>query len=258
MLKSIKDRLPYPHDIKKKPMPNITRNFTSLRILGIYFDVLTGERISIGIPEMPTSFDARIFSLKNDHYYSNIPDQIRMQLHKRVFERTSFKVTAINLKEISKYQKSKSGRSMIKNRSFYDQIIKKELSVEQTVLYNTLPSPILTGIVNNASLVVYISSSQLTKYFQFAEKRPDLILQSFSHGNKLLQSMVKALKLWSGNYYMAGEEKVNNLFGCSISSNDPDVMFKELRSNFFAILYFIDELLAYADNSFCFSKEEID
>ena len=68
--------------------------------------------------------------------------------------------------------------------------------------------------------------------------------------------MIKSLKLWSGNSYLAEEKQIMDLIGFSVTGGNLGRIYGKLRPNFFALLCFIDELLAFADNSFHFIKEE--
>ena len=251
MIKNVKNKLPYPKDVKKEAVSHTASDYLSLRLLCIYFDRLTGAKISAEIPEMSVSLDQDVLSGGKWSFYSNQPDRIKEQLYKEVVDKTSFVATTVKLSNRRGY------RNGIKNnRIYFEKELKKDLTEYQKMLYERLPSPVVTGLAADADLAVYLSSKSLSGYFRFAEQNEQLILQSFHAGDALLRSMVKCLKLWSGNSYFKEEKQIMDLIGFSVSRENLGGIYRKLRPNFFALLCFIDELLAFADNSFHFTKEE--
>lgn len=251
MIKRVKNKLPYPKDVKKEAISNTASSYLALRLLCTYFDHLTGTKISAEIPEMSSYFDKYLITGKNFPCYSNEPDKIKEQLYSKVIEKTSFVATTIKLckrKEISK--------NIRQARAYFEKELMEGLTENQKVMYNRLSSPVLTGITTNAELVVYLSSDSLSRYFQFADRNKQMIFQLFHDGDVILRSMVNSLKLWSGNSYISEEKQVMDLIGFSVTGGNLEGIYRKLRPNFFALLCFIDELLAFADNSFHFKKEE--
>lgn len=252
MIKRVKNKLPYPKDVKKEAIPDTVSSYLILRLLCTYFDHLTGVKISAEIPEMSSYLDEYLITGKDFPFYSSEPDRIKEQLYTKVLEKTSFVATTIKL-----CKRKKINKNIEQTRAYFEKVVKKDLTESQKMLYRRLPSPVLNGIAANADLAVYLSSNSLSGYFQFAERNEQLILQSFHDGDILLRSMIKSLKLWSGNSYLAEEKQIMDLIGFSITGGNLGRIYGKPRPNFFALLCFIDELLAFADNSFHFIKEEV-
>ena len=88
MIKNVKNKLPYPKDVKKEAVSHTASDYLSLRLLCIYFDRLTGAKISAEIPEMSVALDQDILSGEKWSFYSNEPDRIKEQLYKEVLHKT--------------------------------------------------------------------------------------------------------------------------------------------------------------------------
>lgn len=92
-------------------------------------------------------------------------------------------------------ERKEINKNIEQTRAYFEKEVKKDLTESQKMLYRRLPSPVLNGIAANADLAVYLSSNSLTRYFQFAERNEQLILQSFHGGDILLRSMIKILEI---------------------------------------------------------------
>ena len=123
MIKNVKNKLPYPKDVKKEAVSHTANDYLSLRLLCIYFDRLTGAKISAEIPEMSVSLDQDVLSGGKWSFYSNQPDRIKEQLYKEVVNKTSFVATTVKLSNRRGY------RNGIKNnRIYFEKELKKDLT----------------------------------------------------------------------------------------------------------------------------------
>ena len=97
MIKRVKNKLPYPKDVKKEAIPDTVSSYLILRLLCTYFDHLTGVKISAEIAEMSSYLDEYLITGKDFPFYSSEPDRIKEQLYTKVLEKTSFVATTIKL-----------------------------------------------------------------------------------------------------------------------------------------------------------------
>lgn len=256
MLKSVKDRLPYPNDIKRKPFKHCNETYATLRMLCIYFEKLTGEKISAYIPELRGRFD-KMLHVKEDIGYCEY-GRLKEELYTQVLSQTTFSVVAIDLE--GKKMKKKVGekpKSKYHKRRYLEQQFKNyKLTEQQMILYKQLPSPVLNGLAKKAKQAVYLSNGTLSDYFLFAAENPRLIVEYFKKGDMQIRELIKLLRKWCGNSYLPEEKEILDIIGYSVPSNCYGGRLRLLRPNFFATLCFIDELLAMADNSLHFKKED--
>ena len=87
MIKRVKNKLPYPKDVKKEAIPDTVSSYLILRLLCTYFDHLTGVKISAEIPEMSSYLDEYLITGKDFPFYSSEPDRIKEQLYTKVLEK---------------------------------------------------------------------------------------------------------------------------------------------------------------------------
>ena len=251
MLKSIKNMLPYPKDVKKKKIDYRNETYATLRMLCVYFEKLTGEKISEYIPEIRGTFD-KLLHIKHSSSYS-VYARIREQFYTRILLQTTFSMVVIDL-EVKENGKSKHHKHYYLEQQFKD----SKLTEQQRMLYERLPSPVLNGLAKKDKRVVYFTSNVLSGYFLFAAENPQLIAEHFEKEDMQIRELIKLLRKWCGNSYFPEEREILDIIGYSVPSNCYGGTLRLLRPNFFAILCFVDELLAMADNSLHFKKEDKD
>lgn len=247
MLKSIKNILPYPKDVKKKPLDYRNESYATLRMLCIYFEKLTGKKISAYVPGVRGTFD-RMSHIEGGSKYCIYPETSE-ELYTRIVSQTTFTLVVINLetKEKSKHQRRCDLEQQFENY---------KLTEQQRKLYERLPSPVLNGLAKKDKQVVYFTSNMLSDYFALAEENPRLIAEHFEKGDMQIRELIKLLRKWCGNSYFPEEKEILDIIGYSVPSNCCKGTLRLLHPNFFAVLCFIDELLAMADNSLHLKKED--
>lgn len=256
MLKDLEKMLPYPSDIEKEGMQNIARKNLELRVLCIYFDKLTGEKISNKIPEAQGLFETYLGHRKDIVSSYGMPGKIKAQLYALVLGKTSFTANVIELAKETNGGCEKNLETQEQKAEYFDQTIRANLTEEQENLYRRLPSPVLNGFAAGADLAVYLTSSHLSGYLQFAGQFPERIRQSFHTEDERIRSLIDTLKMWCGNEFFPEEREVMDLIGFYVLKNGYRGIYINVRPNFFAVLCFIDELLACADNSFHFTRRD--